>query len=77
MTRHPRGVDNADGRRFYFEAVTRHALQRCSYLPPYPTDDRFSGEEFVAGCTAAGLDVDGRSVERFFGDFVFGVATRR
>lgn len=67
------------GGRFYFEEVTRHALQRWSYRTflLHPTDDRFSGEEFIAGSTAAGLDVDGRSVERFFGDFVFGVATRR
>lgn len=67
------------GGRFYFEEVTRHALQRWSYRTflLHPTHDRFSGEEFVAGCTVAGLDVDSRSVERFFGDFIFGVATRR
>lgn len=64
------------GGRFFFEEVTRHALQRWSYRAflDHPTEDRFSGAEFVAACDAAGLRVGRRWVERCFGDFVFGVA---
>lgn len=66
------------GGRFYFEEVTRHALQRWSYRTflDHPEHDRFSGPEFVAACNDGGLEVGGRSVERFFGDFVIGVAIR-
>ena len=66
------------GGRFYFEEVTRHALQRWSYRTflEHPEHDRFSGTEFVSACNDAGLDVADQWVERFFGDFVIGVATR-
>ena len=66
------------GGRFYFEEVTRHALQRWSYRTflEHPEHDRFSGAEFVAACDGAGLDVGDRWVERFFGDFVIGVTCR-
>ena len=65
--------------RFYFEEVTRHALDRWSYRTflEHPEHDRFSGRQFVEACNDAGLDVGDRSVERFFGDFVIGVAMRR
>ena len=65
------------GGRFYFEEVTRHALDRAVYrrLFVHPTEDRFSGDEFLAGVERVGLRVD-RCVERFFADFVLGVATR-
>lgn len=67
------------GGRFYFEEVTRHALQRWSYRTflEHPEHDRFSGPEFVSACNDAGLDVADQWVERFFGDFVIGVGTRR
>lgn len=63
--------------RFYFEEVTRHALQRWSYRTflEHPEHDRFSGDEFIAACNEVGLEVGNRWVERFFGDFVIGVAT--
>ena len=66
------------GGRFYFEEVTRHALDRWSYRTflEHPTEDRFSGAEFVAGCERAGLDVGARWVDRFFGDFAIGVARK-
>jgi ubiquinone/menaquinone biosynthesis C-methylase UbiE len=66
------------GGRFYFEEVTSHALDRWSYRTflDHPEEDRFSGAEFVEGCEQAGLVVGDRWVERFFGDFVIGVATR-
>ena len=65
------------GGRFYFEEVTRHALDRAVYrrLFVHPTEDRFSGDEFIAGIERVGLRVD-RCVERFFADFVLGVAIR-
>ena len=66
------------GGRFFFEEVTRHALDRWSYRTflEHPTADRFSGEDFVAECERSGFRVDDRWVERFFGDFVFGVAAK-
>lgn len=65
------------GGRFFFEEVTRHALQRWSYRTflDHPDHDRFSGPEFVTACEDAGLQVGDRWVQRFFGDFVIGVAT--
>lgn len=66
------------GGRFFFEEVTRHALQRWSYRTflRHPTADRFSGAEFVAELERQGLPVGRNFVHRFFGDFVIGVATR-
>ena len=63
--------------RFYFEEVTLHALQRWSYRTflDHPDHDRFSGSEFIAACEDTGLAVGDRWVQRFFGDFVIGVAT--
>lgn len=64
--------------RYYFEEVTRHALQRWSYRTflDHPDHDRFTGAEFVTACEHTGLTVGDRWTERFFGDFVIGVATR-
>jgi ubiquinone/menaquinone biosynthesis C-methylase UbiE len=66
------------GGRLFFEEVTRHALQRWSYRTflLHPTEDRFSGGEFVAELERQGLAVGGNFVHRFFGDFVIGVARR-
>lgn len=67
------------GGRFLFEEVTRHALDRWSYRTflDHPDHDRFSATEFVAAVADAGFESIGdRWVERFFGDFVIGVATR-
>jgi len=65
------------GGRFFFEEVTRHALARRAYrrFLDHPTEDRFSGGEFVAEVERSGLQVP-RWTERFFGDFVFGVGFR-
>jgi ubiquinone/menaquinone biosynthesis C-methylase UbiE len=67
------------GGQFVFEEVTAHALARPSYrlLFEHPTEDRFSGAEFVEELEAKGLYVGGRHTQRFFGDFVIGVAERR
>lgn len=63
------------GGRFFFEEVTRHALDRWAYrrFLDHPSEDRFSGAEFVEELERAGLTVP-RWTERFFGDFVFGAA---
>jgi ubiquinone/menaquinone biosynthesis C-methylase UbiE len=67
------------GGSFLFEEVTRHALDRWSVrtLFEHPTENRFSGDEFIAACEEAGLRVANRHTEQFFGDFVFGVARRQ
>lgn len=67
------------GGQFVFEEVTAHALARPLYrtLFEHPTQDRFSGREFVEELERHGLEVGGRHVQRFFGDFVMGVAVRR
>lgn len=67
------------GGQFLFEEVTAHALARPSYrlLFEHPTEDRFTGREFIEQLEAHGLHVGGRYLERFFGDFVIGVAERR
>lgn len=64
--------------RFFFEEVTRHALERWTYQAflEHPTEDRFSGQEFVETLERQGLAVGDRVEERFFGDFVIGVARR-
>lgn len=66
------------GGRFYFEEATSHALARWTYRTflDHPTEDRFSGLEFVAELDRHGLSVGGNVVERFFGDFVIGVARK-
>jgi len=63
------------GGRFFFEEVTTHALNRWSYRTflEHPTENRFSAEGFVAELERQGIAVGGNYVERFFGDFVFGV----
>lgn len=63
------------GGRFYFEEVTRHALDRWSYRTflDHPRANRFSTTEWVAELEAAGIDVGDNYVERVFGDFVIGV----
>jgi ubiquinone/menaquinone biosynthesis C-methylase UbiE len=66
------------GGRFFFEEVTRHALERWLYRAflRHPTQDRFSGEEFVAELEGQRLHVGGDFTHRFFGDFVIGVGRR-
>ena len=66
------------GGRFFFEEVTSHALARWSYRTflEHPAGDRFAGEEFVAELGRHGVVVGDNWVERFFGDFVFGVGIR-
>lgn len=66
------------GGRFFFEEVTRHALERWSYRTflVHPEENRFSGGEFTAELERAGFEDSANHVTRFFGDFVIGVARR-
>ena len=66
------------GGRFYFEEVTRHALERWSYRTflDHPDEDRFSADELIAELERQRLTVGDRWVTRVFGDFVLGVAAR-
>ena len=63
------------GGRFFFMEVTSHALNRRSYRHffVHPTEDRFGRAEFVAELERQGVTVGSRVVERFFGDFIYGV----
>ena len=63
------------GGRFFFEEVTSHALNRWSYRTflDHPKADRFSGRQFIFELERQGIYISGNYVERFFGDFVFGV----
>ena len=65
------------GGRFFFEEVTNHALDRWSYRTflEHPRENRFSPTQFLQALDSNGLRSIG-AVERFFGDFVIGVATR-
>lgn len=66
------------GGLFFFEEVTKHALDHWFYrrFLDHPNEDRFTGEVFVAECEREGILVNGNCVHRFFGDFVIGVGRR-
>lgn len=67
------------GGRFFFEEVTRQALERWVYrtLFEHPHENRFSSGEFVAELEQQGIHVGSNFVERFTGDFVIGVGQKR
>lgn len=66
------------GGRFFFEEVTRHALERWSYRTflDHPKHDRFGGAQFVEALERQGIAVGADFVTRFFGDFIIGVGRR-
>lgn len=66
------------GGRFYFEEVTKHALDRWTYRTflEHPKHDRFTPADFLAELDRHGLLVGARYETRFFGDFLFGVAVK-
>ena len=66
------------GGRFYFEEVTSHALNRPSYrlLFDHPSEDRFTGDEFVAALENVGLRTRDRHCRLIAGDYILGVAER-
>ena len=63
------------GGRFFFEEVTRQALDRWAYRTflEHPRENRFGKEAFLTALEPRGLRLAGRAAERFFGDFVIGV----
>ncbi|KIN89657.1 class I SAM-dependent methyltransferase [Thauera sp. SWB20] len=63
------------GGRFYFEEVTRHALDKWSYrfFMEHPTENRFTAAEFIREVERQGMIVGSDYTERGGGDFVFGV----
>lgn len=63
------------GGRFFFEEVTRHALNKAIYklLMEHPRENRFSGKEFVEELATRRIHLKHGLQERYFGDFIFGV----
>ncbi|MGA8146830.1 MAG: class I SAM-dependent methyltransferase [Gallionellaceae bacterium] len=66
------------GGRFYFQDVTTHALNKWFYQTflEHPTENRFSGAEFIAELERQGIAVKGNFLERNRGDFIYGVGCR-
>ena len=66
------------GGRFYFEEVTKRALDRPTYrlLFDHPNNDRFTADEFIRSLEDGGLRVGARHRTFIGGDYVLGVAER-
>jgi ubiquinone/menaquinone biosynthesis C-methylase UbiE len=67
------------GGRFYFEEVTSHALGRWLYrafLDHPQSQHWFNKDKFIAELERNDIVVGNKLVERFFGDFIFGVGRR-
>ncbi len=66
------------GGNFYFQEVTSHALDKWFYrtFMEHPTENRFSAQQFVDELTALGFEMTGGPVEKYGGDFVYGVAAK-
>lgn len=64
------------GGRFFFEEVTRAALQRWSYRTflDHPKENRFSETEFIEELRRQGLNLMNPTTRVFFGDIFIGVA---
>ncbi|HQZ98002.1 MAG TPA: class I SAM-dependent methyltransferase [Pyrinomonadaceae bacterium] len=66
------------GGKFYFEEVTRKALDSWSYRTflKHPTEDRFSGPEFIRELETNGVNVGDNHTYWLFSDLVLGVGTK-
>lgn len=66
------------GGRFFFEKVTSHALNRWSYWTflDHPKENRFSSKEFIAKLERQVIILGESVVEKYFGDFIFGVGRK-
>lgn len=66
------------GGRFFFEEVTKQALDRWFYRTflDHPTQNRFTAAEFLDEVERQGIKVGGNWQSWFFGDFVIGVGRR-
>lgn len=67
------------GGKFYFEEVTQKALNRWFYRTflKHPTENRFSGKQFVAELENSGIQVGENFTYWLFDDIVLGVGTKR
>lgn len=67
------------GGRFYFEEVTKQALDRWLYRTflEHPTQDRFSADEFMDFLERQNIAVGARYAERLMGDFFIGVGIKQ
>ena len=66
------------GGRFYFEEVTRQALERWFYRTflDHAADNRFTAEEFVSMLERHGVNLLGQVQTFVFGNFVVGVGRK-
>jgi ubiquinone/menaquinone biosynthesis C-methylase UbiE len=66
------------GGAFFFEEVTRQALDRWAYRAffVHPREDRFAPDDLVAELARGGIAVEDRLAAYAFGDFVVGVGRR-
>jgi ubiquinone/menaquinone biosynthesis C-methylase UbiE len=66
------------GGRFYFQEVTSHFLDKWFYRTflEHPSENRFSGKQFVDELERQGIRVGENWVERGGGDYLFGVGRR-
>jgi ubiquinone/menaquinone biosynthesis C-methylase UbiE len=66
------------GGRFFYEEVTRQALERRSYrlLFEHPAENRFASVDRAAELARHRIVHERPPVERVFGDFVFGVGRK-
>ena len=66
------------GGRFFFEEVTKKALDRWFYRTflEHPTENRFTAMQFIEEVERQGIKVGGNWLMWFFDDFVVGVGHR-
>jgi len=66
------------GGRFYFMEVTSLMLERRLYrkLFDYPTENRFDKEILMTELEGQGIIVGENTVDRLFGEFIYGVGTK-
>lgn len=69
-----RRVLKPDG-RFFFEEITRQALQRWVYRTwlEHPVENRFSADELITELERQGIFVGTQNIQRFRGDLLIGV----
>ncbi|MGH9930987.1 MAG: class I SAM-dependent methyltransferase [Pyrinomonadaceae bacterium] len=66
------------GGRFFFEEVTKQALDRWFYRTflDHPTKNRFTAKQFIAELESQGISVGSNQLEWFLGDFIVGAGRR-
>ena len=66
------------GGKFYFQDVTTHALNKWFYRVffVHPEENRFSAQDFAEELKKQGFSLPGGLVEKYGGDFIYGVAIK-